>query len=778
MKNPKGPAKAPKERTQEDSQNENKKLSISLIVDSMDPPYRDVYKDPSEIQNYSQNGSYFHRKNISEIRDMVKTDALKHGLHQSQLADFKNGSDLWKGESESRRVGKYEILFKDQKPFSTGQGILPDGSLSYTVSFPTKMEKEDAKKNSYFITVQCNFEITSKREIFSCTENEFRARDLLANIPEEPIQSRWSMISRKDFLYEMAHVDPWIVFKKIKGIFDKYIDFGEIKGGSTVCAVYCILTYLFVMFDAIPYLKIEGITNSGKSKLGEIFLHLAFNATMGVDQTPSVVYRTIEAERSTLIVDEIEGLDKNRQTDRMLELFPIFNSGYKPTGSVMRTEGNSLSRKRVSYSTYSPKIFCAIDPLLETIKNRSYIIMLVRTLDEKRSNLSISSKDPAWQEIRDNLYILAMEYFEEIREVSDSMEITNDLKLIGRDYEKAKPILAIARFLTKYSQGDQSVLQEVKDFIEQQKSEDQEHAMGSKEAQVILEIEALINESKQSMLDSGKSDNDMVQIKIPDLSESVSNALGYNPEKLNKMSFSRNISNTVKRLGLMRNRKTIGKRITTFECSLSLIKEAKQRYKMEVDTPDQSHPSIPSIPTHPSHINSSKFTPPENPNLALSISEAVKWDTWVSSKCTGTEERGWLIRVCTQNPGRLNPFKKLRKGTAFRIHSDEISSYKFYDFSRDPEKGEVLDNDDDIHFIETFKAAEIKDRQKRVKQLLILVIGERPEKSIVNLKRRFSDLEPGLSLAEIDAALKELIVMGLIHKSDDGHYMSNKEGPV
>ena len=730
----------------------------------MDPPFRDTYKDPSEVQNYRQEGSYFHGKNISEIRDLVKKNAFEHGMHPSQLTDFKNGSDLWKGESESRRVGKYEILFKDQKPFSTGQGVLPDGSLSYTVSFPTKMEKEDAKKNSYFITVQCNFEITSKREIFPCTESEFKARNLFTNVPEEPIQSRWSMMSRKDFLDEMAHVDPWIVFKKIKGIFDKYIDFGEIKGGSTFCAIYCILTYLFVMFDAIPYLKIEGITDSGKSKLGEIFLHLAFNATMGVDQTPSVVYRTIEAERSTLIVDEIEGLDKNRQTDRMLELFPIFNSGYKPTGSVMRTEGNSLNRKRVIYSTYSPKIFCAIDPLLETIKNRSYIIMLLRTLDEKRSNLSISSRDPVWQEIRDDLYILAMEYFEEIREVSDSMEITNDLKLIGRDYEKAKPILAIARFLTKYSQGDQSVLQEVKDFIEQQKSEDQEHAMGSKEAQVILEIEALINESKQSMLVSGKSDNDMVQIRIPDLSERVSNALRYNPEKLNKMSFSHNISNTVKRLGLMRNRKTIGKGITAFECSLSLIKEARQRYKMEVNAPDLSNPS------NLSNLNSSNLTPPENRKNGSPTSEGVRWDTWVSSKYTGTGERGWLIRVCTQNPGPYNPFKKLRKGMPFRIHKNEISSYNFYDFSREPEKGEVLGKDDDIHFTETFKAAEIQDRQKRVKQLLILVLNERPDKSVINIQRRLSDLEPELTLAEIDAALKELLALGLIHKSEDSHY--------
>ena len=129
---------------------------------------------------------------------------------------------------------------------------------------------------------------------------------------------------------------------------------------------------------------------------------------------------------------------------------------------------------------------------------------------------------------------------------------------------------------------------------------------------------------------------------------------------------------------------------------------------------------------------------------------------------------GYLIRVCTQNPGPLNPFLKLRKGITFRIHQDEIAEFKYYEFSREPEIGEVLDND--VHFIETFKAAEIPDRQKRVKQLLILVLNERPDKSVINIQRRLSDLEPELTHAEIDTALKELLAFDLIHKSEDSHY--------
>jgi hypothetical protein len=273
--------------------------------------------------------------------------------------------------------------------------------------------------------------------------------------------------------------------------------------------------------------------------------------------------------------------------------------------------------------------------------------MLIRTLDEKRSNLSISSKDPAWQEIRDHLYVLAMEYFEEIKEIADSTDTVNDLKLIGRDYEKAKPILAIARFITKHSNGDNSILQEIREFLEQQKNEDGEHAIDSIEAAVILEIEAIINEERQTKLDPSKSDYDIVQIKIPDLSLRVATASGYNIEKLNKVSFSKKIANIVKRLGLMKNRKTVGQRATAFECNSALIKEAKQRYKMETTLSDPSHPShSPHLPlsSHLSHLPHlspmSEFylTYPENIDNSGSPEDKVRSVRSVRSKCTETKE--------------------------------------------------------------------------------------------------------------------------------------------
>ena len=95
-----GSTRSQRDATNADNQIGNKNLSIQDVVESMDPAFRDAYKDPGDIQNYRQEGSCFHGKNISEIRDMVKKNALEHGLHPSQLADFKKGSKLWKNEKE------------------------------------------------------------------------------------------------------------------------------------------------------------------------------------------------------------------------------------------------------------------------------------------------------------------------------------------------------------------------------------------------------------------------------------------------------------------------------------------------------------------------------------------------------------------------------------------------------------------------------------------------------------------------------------------------------
>ena len=174
-------------------------------------------------------------------------------------------------------------------------------------------------------------------------------------------------------------------------------------------------------------------------------------------------------------------------------------------------------------------------------------------------------------------------------------------------------------------------------------------------------------------------------------------------------------------------------------------------------------------------VNVSKIEPTEN--RVQSKTDKTDINNMYGTPNTNNDHLGYLIRVCTQNPGPLNPLKKLRKGMPFRIHKNEISSYNFYDFSKEPEKGEVSEKDEDIHFIETFKAAEIPDRLMRVKQELLLVLGERPAKSTGTLQRKLSDLEPDLSLADISAAVKELMAMRLVHKSEDGRYMPGKEAP-
>ncbi len=168
----------------------------------------------------------------------------------------------------SIRIGSYKLLFTDPVKINPALDILPDRTLILGLQFAADREIADRNGNSYTRRELANFILTSWKEIFPCVEREFAKRDLFATIPETNFGSRWSKRSIKEFLSGDCHRDPFQVYELIKGQFEKYIDFGENGGAAAFCSLYAILTYFFVLFDRIPYLKFEGIRGSGKSKAG------------------------------------------------------------------------------------------------------------------------------------------------------------------------------------------------------------------------------------------------------------------------------------------------------------------------------------------------------------------------------------------------------------------------------------------------------------------------------------------------------------------------------
>jgi putative DNA primase/helicase len=95
------------------SQNKNKNLLVSEVIERMDPPYRDVYKDSSEIQNYAQDGSFFYKASKPEILMKIVEHALSKGLDPSEKLEFLKGSAIWEDLNKTQQKDMLAAFMSD-----------------------------------------------------------------------------------------------------------------------------------------------------------------------------------------------------------------------------------------------------------------------------------------------------------------------------------------------------------------------------------------------------------------------------------------------------------------------------------------------------------------------------------------------------------------------------------------------------------------------------------------------------------------------------------------
>ena len=126
------------------------------------------------------------------------------------------------------------------------------------------------------------------------------------------------------------------VFKRHGGMEDHELD---------VLALWTMHTYLLPVIQHSPRLLLWSATHgSGKSTVLDMLELLAFNPTLTSSPTTSTVFRMLDAERITLLLDEAD-----KWMYRDLDMTGAINAGHKRNGTFMRSEkdadGNWVPRK-------------------------------------------------------------------------------------------------------------------------------------------------------------------------------------------------------------------------------------------------------------------------------------------------------------------------------------------------------------------------------------------------------------------------------------------------
>lgn len=125
------------------------------------------------------------------------------------------------------------------------------------------------------------------------------------------------------------------------------------KAESGTLALWTFHTWVYDVAEVTPYLMITAPTSSaGKSRIFDVARLLVREPFPVVDPSPAALYRTIDALRPTVLIDEADMITQSAK------LRSVLNSGFAAGGFVPRTgrDGTSLEM----FETFCPKAFAGI----------------------------------------------------------------------------------------------------------------------------------------------------------------------------------------------------------------------------------------------------------------------------------------------------------------------------------------------------------------------------------------------------------------------------------
>ena len=136
------------------------------------------------------------------------------------------------------------------------------------------------------------------------------------------------------------------------------------KDAALIEALFAMNTHTFVLFDTTPYLLYDSATGGcGKTTALERHEHVCARAYLGVDPSAAALYRRIDRDKPTWLLDEARAIHANRE--RGTELLALFDAGYKSGATVSRCEDHGKDIR--DFAVFCPKVLARIGSFRGTL---------------------------------------------------------------------------------------------------------------------------------------------------------------------------------------------------------------------------------------------------------------------------------------------------------------------------------------------------------------------------------------------------------------------------
>jgi len=167
-----------------------------------------------------------------------------------------------------------------------------------------------------------------------------------------------------------------------------------------IIALWIIGTHLHDNFPSFPYLYINAMKGSAKTRLLKLIKSLSYNGDMLASLSEAVLFRTT----GTLCIDEFESIN-SREKNSLRELL---NTAYKKGGKVKRMKKvrglHGEEQKVEEFDTYRPIVIANIYGMEEVLQDRCINIILEKSDDPIATRLVEDYENhPKCSEIRKKL---------------------------------------------------------------------------------------------------------------------------------------------------------------------------------------------------------------------------------------------------------------------------------------------------------------------------------------------------------------------------------------
>jgi hypothetical protein len=206
-------------------------------------------------------------------------------------------------------------------------------------------------------------------------------------------------------------------------------------------ALFAMNAHTYDVFDTTPYLLYDSATGGcGKTTTLERHELICARAYLGVDPSAAALYRKIDRDRPTYLLDEAKVLQIHGE--RSQELLALFDAGYKRGATVSRCEDHGEGLR--DFNVYCPKVLARIGGFRGTLLDRGIVFHLDKDRSLRQKNRKARMKEAS--PLKEKLEAYALQYREQLeglyeREPDDGYWP----QISGREEEVWGPLLIHAR---------------------------------------------------------------------------------------------------------------------------------------------------------------------------------------------------------------------------------------------------------------------------------------------------------------------------------------------